>query len=49
MVWGCYIIFFGIEVYQDADGVFLCQKKYAEKNLKKFGMADCKSATTPRC
>lgn len=34
--------FLGIEVYQDEYGVFICQKRYAENILKKFGMYGCK-------
>lgn len=29
--------FLGIENYQYVDEVFICQKKYAEKTLKKLG------------
>ena len=39
--------FLGMEVKQDNDGVFICQKKYARGILKKFHMEDCKSTTTP--
>ncbi|MCI10100.1 gag-pol polyprotein, partial [Trifolium medium] len=39
--------FLGMEVNQDCDGVFICQKKYAKELLKKFCMEDCKSTTTP--
>ena len=39
--------FFGIEIYQEDDGVFICQKKYAEKILKKFGMFGCNPTNTP--
>uniref|UniRef100_A0A5B7B4M6 Retrovirus-related Pol polyprotein from transposon TNT 1-94 n=1 Tax=Davidia involucrata TaxID=16924 RepID=A0A5B7B4M6_DAVIN len=39
--------FLGIEIYQNEDGVFISQKKYAEAILKKFGMSGCKPMATP--
>ena len=39
--------FLGIEVYQEEDGVFICQKRYVEHILKKFGMAGCNPVSTP--
>ncbi|KAL3534236.1 hypothetical protein ACH5RR_002697 [Cinchona calisaya] len=39
--------FLGIEIDQNDDGVFICQKKYAENILVKFGMHGCKPMTTP--
>ena len=39
--------FLGMEIYQDDDGVFISQKNYAEKVLKKFRMFGCKSVATP--
>lgn len=39
--------FLGIEVYQDEYGVFICQKRYAENILKKFGMYGCKPVDIP--
>ena len=39
--------FLGIEIYQEDDGVFICQKKYVERILKKFGMYGCNSVSTP--
>ena len=39
--------FLGMEVWQNADGVFLGQGKYAIEILKRFGMMDCKAITTP--
>ena len=39
--------FLGMEVWQNADGIFLRQGKYAVKILKRFGMMDCKAMTTP--
>ena len=35
------------EVWQNADGIFLGQGKYAVDILKRFRMMDCKSITTP--
>ncbi|XP_074346537.1 uncharacterized protein LOC141685327 [Apium graveolens] len=34
--------FLGVEVKQNKDGIFMCQKKYAEQILKKFRMEECK-------
>ena len=39
--------FLGMEVWQNVDGVFLRQGKYAVEILKRFGMMDCKAITTP--
>ncbi|CAJ2661747.1 unnamed protein product [Trifolium pratense] len=39
--------FLGIEVYQDEYGVFICQKRYTENILKKFGMYGCKPVDIP--
>ncbi|WOG95118.1 hypothetical protein DCAR_0314420 [Daucus carota subsp. sativus] len=39
--------FLGVEVKQSKDGIFMCQKKYAEQILKKFRMEECKSVSTP--
>ena len=39
--------FLGMEVWQNADGIFLGQGKYAEEILNKFGMLDCKAIATP--
>ena len=39
--------FLGMEVWKNADGVFLGQGKYAIEILKRFGMMDCKAITTP--
>jgi hypothetical protein len=32
--------FLGIEVSQQSDGIFICQKKYALEILKQFGMIE---------
>ena len=39
--------FLGMEVWQNADGIFLRQGKYAVEILKRFGMMECKAITTP--
>ena len=40
-------IVLGIEVWQNIDGIFLGQGKYAVEILKRFGMMDCKAMATP--
>ena len=40
--------FLGMEVWQNADGIFLGQGKYAIEILKRFRMMDCKPITTPK-
>ena len=40
-------IFLGMEVWENVDGIFLGQGKYAVEILKRFGMMDCKAMTTP--
>ena len=39
--------FIGMEVWQNTDGIFLGQGKYAVEILKRFRMMDCKAMTTP--
>ena len=39
--------FLDMDVWQNADGISLGQGKYAVEILKRFGMMDCKSMTTP--
>ena len=39
--------FFGIQVSQISDGIFISQTKYVKDLLKKFGMVDCSPASTP--
>ncbi|KMS95771.1 hypothetical protein BVRB_005150 [Beta vulgaris subsp. vulgaris] len=39
--------FLGIEVKQSADGILVCQEKYATDLLKRFHMTNCEVATTP--
>lgn len=37
----------GLEVWQKSDEIFLSQGKYIVDVLRRFGMLDCKSMTTP--
>ena len=39
--------FLGMEVWQNADGIFLGKGKYVVDILKIFRMMDCKAITTP--
>ncbi|KAL8155216.1 hypothetical protein AgCh_000556 [Apium graveolens] len=39
--------FLGLQVKQNEEGIFICQTKYTRNLLKKFGMQDCSSASTP--
>ena len=39
--------FLCMEVWQNVDGIFLGQGKYAVEILKRFRMMDCKAMTTP--
>ena len=39
--------FLGIEVTQNANGIFICQKKYAAEILKRFGMLESKAVCSP--
>ena len=39
--------FLGIEISQENDGIFICQKKYTENLLKKFKLYGCKTVATP--
>jgi hypothetical protein len=39
--------FLGIEVKQEEQGIFICQKKYTKALLDKFKMNDCKPVATP--
>ena len=38
---------FSLEVDKTNEQLFLCQKKYVKDLLKKFGMLECKSISTP--
>ncbi|XP_019054852.1 PREDICTED: uncharacterized protein LOC109115361 [Nelumbo nucifera] len=39
--------FLGIEVLQKSDGIFICQRRYATEVLKRFGMFESKSVSSP--
>ena len=39
--------FLGLQVHQTTDGIFLSQEKYLKQILKKYGMEECKSVSTP--
>ncbi|XP_042387961.1 uncharacterized mitochondrial protein AtMg00810-like [Zingiber officinale] len=39
--------FLGLEIDRTQSGIFLCQQKYSEDLLKKFGMLKCKPISTP--
>ena len=39
--------FLGMKVWQNVDGIFLGQGKYAVEILKRFRMMDCKAMATP--
>ena len=39
--------FLGLEVLQRADGIFICQKKYAQEVLERFNMVGCNAVSNP--
>jgi len=39
--------FLGLEVLQRADGIFICQRKYAQEVLERFNMAGCNAVYNP--
>nr|GFC70538.1 hypothetical protein [Tanacetum cinerariifolium] len=39
--------FLGLQVKQKKDGIFISQDKYVAKILRKFGLSEGKSASTP--
>lgn len=39
--------FLAMEITQNGNGIFVCQKKYANRLLKRFRMESCKAVTTP--
>nr|GEV35045.1 hypothetical protein [Tanacetum cinerariifolium] len=44
---GEHIFFLGLQVKEKPDGIFISQDKYVAKVLKKFGLTNRKSASTP--
>ena len=44
---GLMIYFFGMEINNSCDEIFISQKKYVREILKKFHMENCKASTTP--
>ena len=44
---GLMTYFLGMEIKQEDNEVFICQRKYAKEILKKFHMEDCKAMATP--
>nr|GEY80126.1 putative ribonuclease H-like domain-containing protein [Tanacetum cinerariifolium] len=47
IIFGELTFFLGLQVKQKKDGVFISQDKYVPKILKKFGLSERKSASTP--
>ncbi|GKF54259.1 uncharacterized mitochondrial protein-like protein [Tanacetum coccineum] len=41
------IFFLGLQVQQKKDGISICQDKYVDEILKKFGFTEVKTASTP--
>ncbi|XP_020272094.1 uncharacterized protein LOC109847266 [Asparagus officinalis] len=39
--------FLGMEIKQAQNEIFICQRKYLKAILKRFGMEECKSVSTP--
>ena len=39
--------FLGMEIRQTPNGIFIYQRKYLKEILKRFGMEECKSVSTP--
>ena len=39
--------FLGLEVERTNDGILICQQKYAQDLLDKYGMLECKPISTP--
>ena len=44
---GLMSFFLGMEIMQNKEEIFICQKKYSREILKKFQMDNCKPTTTP--
>jgi len=45
---GCMHYFLGVEVTQNPSGIFVCQQKYANEVLEKFGLQNVKNPIVPR-
>ncbi|KAL3339575.1 hypothetical protein AABB24_028262 [Solanum stoloniferum] len=43
------VYFLGMEIKQEKNELFICQKKYAKDILTKFRMENCKETATPMC
>ena len=39
--------FLGIEVMHNSSGIFICQRKYAQEVLSRFGMETCNAVKNP--
>ena len=39
--------FLSMEIKQTQNGIFICQRKYLKEIMKRFGMEECKSVSTP--
>ncbi|KAH9805142.1 hypothetical protein KPL71_002337 [Citrus sinensis] len=44
---GLMAFFLGMEIKQNENEIFICQKKYAREILKKFKLEECKEMSTP--
>ncbi|XP_047335472.1 uncharacterized mitochondrial protein AtMg00810-like [Impatiens glandulifera] len=44
---GCMSYLLGIEVLQKKEGIFICQRRYAEEVLKRFGMLESNLVSNP--
>jgi hypothetical protein len=44
---GLMSFFLGMEIMQNREEIFICQKKYSREILKKFQMDNCKPTATP--
>ncbi|XP_058788342.1 uncharacterized mitochondrial protein AtMg00810-like [Vicia villosa] len=44
---GCMRYFLGVEVTQTSNGIFICQRKYANEVLERFGLQNCSSVSNP--
>lgn len=44
---GCMSYFLGIEVLQKKEGIFICQRRYAEEVLRRFGMLESNYVNNP--